>query len=175
MSYSGNRDFGRQATAMLATTVVVLLGLGVCTFIAAFLADDPKFPFLVCGGMVVLVILLSRILAPRRPKTLSEMEGALSSEAGSKWDDFDVDRVKARRPKVKSFGTNEPPTPEKIRELADGPHNWVPQGAGYLESAPPKDPKPRRDADPHHNPPAPGDSAILPLKAPAKPKRESDR
>ncbi|MFN0195517.1 MAG: hypothetical protein ACKVT0_02130 [Planctomycetaceae bacterium] len=175
MSYSGNRDFGRQATAMLATTVVVLLGLGVCTFIAAFLADDPKFPFLVCGGMVVLVILLSRILAPRRPKTLSEMGGTLSSEAGSKWDDFDVDRVKARRPKVKSFGTNEPPTPEKIRELADGPNNWVPQGAGYQESAVPKDPKPRRDADPHYNPPAAGDSAILPLKAPVKPKRDSDR
>ncbi|MEX1231254.1 MAG: hypothetical protein WEB58_13495 [Planctomycetaceae bacterium] len=146
MTYSGNRNYGRDATALLATTVVVLLGLGVCTFIVAFLADDPKFPMLVCGGMAVLVLLVARILGPRQRSPLRDSHGAIISTNDEKWEDVDFDRVKPRRKRTaKSFGTNEPPTPEQLRDLADGPHNWVPQGASYKDKPPLKKMTPHKE------------------------------
>ncbi|MDA0834410.1 MAG: hypothetical protein O2955_06195 [Planctomycetota bacterium] len=149
MTYSGNRNYGQEATALLATTVVVLLGIGVCTFIVAFLADDPKFPMFVCGGMAVLVILLARILGPKRRTPLRDSHGAIVSTNEEKWEDVDFDRVKPRRKRtVKSFGTNEPPTPQQLRELADGPHNWVPQGAGYKEKPPIRKMTPYKEGTP---------------------------
>ena len=152
MTYSGNRNYGQDATALLATTVVVLLGLGVCTFIVAFLADAPKFPMLVCGGMAVTVVLLAKLLGPRRRSPLRDSHGAIISTNDERWEDIDFDRVKPRRKRsTKSFGTNEPPTPEQLRDLADGPHNWVPQGAFYKDKPPLKKMTPSKEGVPPKN------------------------
>lgn len=152
MTYSGNRNYGQDATALLATTVVVLLGIGVCIFIVAFLADDPKMPMAICGGMAVLVILLARLLGPRRPRPLRDSHGMLLPTESDKWEDVDFDRVKPRlKRSVKTFGTNAPPTPEQVRELADGPNNWVPQGAAYKAKPPLRNMTPHREGSPEKN------------------------
>ncbi|RMG41972.1 MAG: hypothetical protein D6725_00520 [Planctomycetota bacterium] len=117
MSRFPDRDFGRSAVALLATTFVTLLGTGFCAAIALFFAEDPLYPLLGVAGTALGIAGLCWVLN-RNPRPLLR----------DVWDwvcnrneppPVTVYRVVRRdRPRhPNQFGTNQPPTAERIRML----------------------------------------------------------
>lgn len=136
---SEHKDGGREAVAWLATGAVCFLGIVFIGFVIVMFANEPTKPVLIVSGLSLgLAILL--FLLREKPKDTVEAEE-------EKW--FGLFRkpkaitryklTRRRKPKIVQFGTNEPPTAERIREIkevTDGMKNWVP-------------PK----TDPHHDEP----------------------
>lgn len=126
---SGNKDGGREAVAWLATGAVCFLGILFSGLIILMFANEPTKPVLIVSGLFLgLAILL--FLLREKPKELVETEE-------EKW--FGIFRkpkavtrykvTRHRKPKIVEFGTNAPPTAERIREIkevSDGMKNWVP-------------------------------------------------
>lgn len=126
---SGKRDGGREAVSWLATGIVCFLGVLFCGFTILAFANEPRKPILVMSGVFLgLAILL--FLLRDKPKTSND-------EEEEKW--FGLFRkpkavtryklTRHRQPKIVQFGTNEPPTVERIREIkevSDGMKNWAP-------------------------------------------------
>jgi hypothetical protein len=126
---SGNKDSGREAVAWLATGAVCFLGVLFIGVVILLFANEPGRPALIAAGLFLgLAILL--FLLREKPKNSIDDEEA-------KW--FGIFRkpkaiaryklTRRRKPKIVQFGTNEPPTAERIREIkevSDGMKNWTP-------------------------------------------------
>ena len=126
---SGKRDSGREAVAWLATAAVFFLGVLFCGFSILSFSNEPRKPILIMSGVFIglaIVLFLSR---DKPQKSIEEEE--------AKWFGLFrkpkvMTRYKLRRhkkPKIVQFGTNEPPTAERIREIkevTDGMKNWAP-------------------------------------------------
>ena len=135
---SGRRDSGGEAVSWLAIGVVSALGVVFCGSTILAFANQPGQPLLVlCGVFLGLAIML--YLLREKPK-VSDVDQE------SKW--FGLFRkpkmftqykpTRHRKPKIVEFGTNEPPSADRIREIKeanDGMKNWVPP-----------------ETDPHHDP-----------------------
>lgn len=129
MSGNKGKDSGGEAVAWLATGAVCFLGIVFIGFIILVFANEPTKPVLIVSGLFLgLAILL--FLLRENPK------GVVNAEE-EKW--FGIFRkpkaitryklTRHRKPKIVQFGTNEPPTAERIREIkevSDGMKNWVP-------------------------------------------------
>lgn len=126
---SGKRDSGREAVSWLATGAVCFLGVLFCGVILLTFANEPSKPILVMSGVfVALAIMLYGLREKPKDSIIEEEE---------KW--FGLFRkpkaitryklTRHRKPKIVQFGTNEPPTAERIREIkevSDGLKNWAP-------------------------------------------------
>ncbi len=126
---SGKRDSGREAVSWLATGAVCFLGVLFCGVILLTFAKEPSKPILVMSGVfVTLAIMLYGLREKPKDSIIEEEE---------KW--FGLFRkpkaitryklTRHRKPKIVQFGTNEPPTAERIREIkevSDGMKNWAP-------------------------------------------------
>ncbi len=127
---SGNKGKDSSAAvAWLATGAVCFLGIVFIGFIILVFANEPTKPVLIVSGLFLgLAILL--FLLRENPKDVVDAEE-------EKW--FGIFRkpkaitryklTRHRKPKIVQFGTNEPPTAERIREIkevSDGMKNWVP-------------------------------------------------
>ena len=129
MSGNKGKDSGSEAVAWLATGAVCFLGIVFIGFIILIFANEPTKPVLIVSGLFLgLAILL--FLLRENPKDTVDAEE-------EKW--FGIFRkpkamtryklTRHRKPKIVQFGTNEPPTAERIREIkevSDGMKNWVP-------------------------------------------------
>ncbi len=129
MSGNKGKDSGGEAVAWLATGAVCFLGIVFIGFIILVFANEPTKPVLIVSGLFLgLAILL--FLLRENPKDTVDAEE-------EKW--FGIFRkpkamtryklTRHRKPKIVQFGTNEPPTAERIREIkevSDGMKNWVP-------------------------------------------------
>lgn len=127
---SGRRnDGGREAVSWLATGVVCFLGILFCGFIVLMFARNPQTSILTMSSIFVGFAVLMWLLREKPPDVIGEEE--------SKWFGFfrkakptrSLKLHRRRQPKIVEFGTNEPPSAEKIREikeLTDGMKNWVP-------------------------------------------------
>jgi hypothetical protein len=129
MSGNSGKDNGSAAVAWLATGAVCFLGIVFIGFIILVFANEPTKPVLIVSGLFLgLAILL--FLLRDKPKDIVQDEE-------EKW--FGIFRkpkaitrykvTRHRKPKIVKFGTNEPPTAERIREIkevTDGMKNWTP-------------------------------------------------
>ncbi len=120
-----DKDSGRAATSWLATCYVFASGALFCSFISLAFSNEPVKPMLIVGGSFLLVFLLLGLL--RDKPTNSWLVDGYYWLLRRRPDEDAVSytpRVIKHRPR--EYGTNEPPTIEEIRDLADGPNNWVP-------------------------------------------------
>ena len=126
---SGKRDGGRDAVSWLATGAVCFLGVLFCGVILLTFANEPSKPILAMSGVFVALAIILFLLREKPKETIHEEE--------EKW--FGLFRkpkaitryklTRHRKPKIVQFGTNEPPTAERIREMrevSDGMKNWAP-------------------------------------------------
>lgn len=126
---SENRDGGREAVSWLATGAVFFLGILFCGFVILAFANEPTKPVLVISGVCLGLAIVLFVLREKPKETIAEEE--------RKW--FGLFRkpkaitsyklTRRRKPKIVQFGTNEPPSVERIREIkevTDGMKNWTP-------------------------------------------------
>lgn len=129
MSGNKGKDSGGEAVAWLATGAVCFLGIVFIGFIILVFANEPTKPVLIVSGLFLGLAILLFLLRENPKEAVTEEE--------EKW--FGIFRkpkaitryklTRHRKPKIVQFGTNEPPTAERIREIkevSDGMKNWVP-------------------------------------------------
>lgn len=126
---SGKQDGGREAVSWLATGAVCFLGILFCGVILLTFVKEPSKPILVMSGVLLAFAVMLYLLREKPKDSIQQQE--------EKW--FGLFRkpkvitryklTRHRKPKIVQFGTNEPPTVERIRELrevSDGMKNWSP-------------------------------------------------
>lgn len=126
---SGKRDGGREAVSWLATGAVFFLGVLFCGFLILAFANEPRKPILIMSGIFIGLAFVLFVLREKPKDAIAEEE--------TKW--FGLFRkpkaftryklTRHRKPKIVQFGTNEPPTVERLREIkevTDGMKNWAP-------------------------------------------------
>ncbi len=129
MSGNKGKDSGGEAVAWLATGAVCFLGIVFIGFIILVFANEPTKPVLIVSGLFLGLAILLFLLRENPKEAVNEEE--------EKW--FGIFRkpkavtryklTRHRKPKIVQFGTNAPPTAERIREIkevSDGMKNWVP-------------------------------------------------
>ena len=132
MSGNKGKDSGSAAVAWLATGAVCFLGILFIGFIILMFANEPTKPMIIVSGLFLgLAILL--FLLRENPKEIVDAEE-------EKW--FGIFRkpkaitryklARHRKPKIVQFGTNEPPTAERIRVIVTTSH----RAAGRSSAAP---------------------------------------
>jgi len=130
MPSKNHRDYGRSATALLATTYVLLVGLAVCLFVVFTNADRQISPQLaaMCVAGAVGLWFLSWILRDKRSNTSRLTNVAwLGRREEHVRDAAYKPRRRRRRSRTSDAPTpNRPPTVEQIRELSENVKTWVP-------------------------------------------------
>ena len=127
MRKNSNEDFGRQATALLASACVIVGGLLACVLIALAFNNRPAAPLTLCAVYLATILLLMW-LGRERPRS-GDASGTIlqfvprrrRKEAAVHYEPM---RRRQRRGNV--FGINEPPSVESVRGLSDGLRNWAP-------------------------------------------------
>ena len=139
MAYQRDPDAGRQAVAWLAVAFALTTGTAVCAFIILAFAEHPREPFLVLGGIVAGIILFLWGLSSPKEKNLSHNRLFFWLKAKENIDPAAAYQPKRRRRRGEKLGSNQPPTLESVREIAETHARWVPHG-----------PAPRRDRPDRH-------------------------
>lgn len=121
-----SKDLGRNATALMATAFVVLLGVGFCGFIVVAFADEPAVPLLICGVMVLTVLLFAWLLRDRPQHRVRERNFFWMSRKEVQMEPEYMPRRRHR--KSRRSVPNQPPTVERVRDLANNVNTWVPSG-----------------------------------------------
>ena len=128
MPSKNHKDFGRTATALLATTYVLLTGLAVCLFIVFTTADrqiSPSWAATCVAGAIGLWF-LCWMLRDRRTNASSLTNVAW---LGRREEPVPAAAYKPRRRRSRISDApagNRPPTVEQLRELSDNVKTWVP-------------------------------------------------
>lgn len=120
------KDLGRTAAALMATTFVVLLGVGFCGFIVLAFSEEPAVPLLVCALMVLTVVLFGWLLRDRPPHHVRERNFFWISRRRTEVEPEYIPR--RRHPRPRRRVPNQPPTVERVRDLANNVNTWVPTG-----------------------------------------------
>jgi hypothetical protein len=121
-------DSGRNAAALLASVLVIVGGLFACVMIALVFAQKPMVPLSACVlylSTVVLMLWLGR----ERPRSQGGVGASVFQFLRTRKHEDYVPHYKPRRRRGhvnQVFGTNDPPTAETVREIADTSRNWVP-------------------------------------------------
>ncbi len=130
------RDTGRRATAWMVTCFVLAGGATTCLVMSVTLWDDPKWPLAgVAAGAVLAGALVWSLRGTPDPDSPGRLRVWLLSRPSS------VATHRAYRPGRRldsppvETPANAPPSVERIRELADGPHNWRPSGSARSVSS----------------------------------------
>lgn len=132
MSASNGRDRGRYATALLATTYVIVAGLGICALIVVTSANEAEMVRLLvmCVGCAVGLWTLAWMLRDRRTNVSALSNVVWLAHRGKRRS------ATAYRPRTRCgprqavpIGSNSPPTVEQIRELSENVKTWVPSRA----------------------------------------------
>ena len=128
MRKNSNDDFGRQATALLASIFVIVGGLLSCASIAMVFADRPSIPLTLCGLYLITILLLLWV-GRERPRNAID-SGGVFQFLRRRRNDGDAalryEPMRRRRHRPSIIGINEPPSVESVRELGDGMRNWAP-------------------------------------------------
>ncbi len=124
-----NSDSGRKATAWLAVAFTLMAGVLVCSFIILSFAENPRQAFLVLGGILIGIVLMLWGMTGTRDRTehRSWLEFWRSTQEPP--DPADLYQPRRRgRSKGGTLGSNQPPTLESVREIAEMNARWVPHG-----------------------------------------------
>ncbi|MGE3314847.1 MAG: hypothetical protein AB7O26_06980 [Planctomycetaceae bacterium] len=142
MKARNGSDRGRYATALLATTYVLLSGLAVCSMIVLTSAGGMVAVrlLLTCIGTTLLLWVLAWILRDRRTSSsditnivwLAHRRKARAASLVYK------PRVRRDSPLSAPAGGNAPPTVEQLREISQNVNTWVPsrtRAARFVKAA----------------------------------------
>lgn len=128
MTIQRDPEAGRKATAWLAVAFTLTAGTGVCTFIILAFADDPRQAFLILGAILAgIILLLWGISSPADRQAGRDLLAFLRKTQPST-DPADLYQPRKRRLKGAKLGSNQPPTLETVREIAETHARWVPHG-----------------------------------------------
>ena len=119
---------GRTAAAWLAVAFTLTTGTAVCSFIILSFADDPRQGFLVLGGIIAGIILLLWGISAPKDKHQSRDLLRFWRKTQEPLDPAELYQPKKRRLKKSPLGSNQPPTLESVREIAEQNSRWVPHG-----------------------------------------------
>jgi hypothetical protein len=126
MAGFGTNESGRQAVAKLASVVVCILGGLACLVVAmAGRSSIEPWAVLVCIGMFLLPFALSAIGRVREEMKEQEIVVDPPRRAIADAEKFEFRRAE-EPPKIARYGTNQPPTVERIREIKEQYGTWVP-------------------------------------------------
>lgn len=119
-------DYGRESTAVLATTAVLALGLLGCLFTIAASVDDPFWPFIWCVAVFLLfAALLFMSLRARQDIQSGGLRAWFKGTQAPDLPDYSPRRVRTSRDG--SEGGNAPPDADEVRDLKESsPNTWVP-------------------------------------------------
>ncbi|MBM82629.1 MAG: hypothetical protein CMJ78_18860 [Planctomycetaceae bacterium] len=118
-----NRDTGRAAVSIFATAFVMTIGLMVCLSIILSAAQDPQVPLMVCCGIFVGTAVLLSLLR-LRPSENGEFWLFELFKNRTPFDRGDLEAGKKKKPKIKTYGTNEPPSADSVRKIKRQLSTW---------------------------------------------------
>ena len=127
-----NSDGGHDAVVILATGIVLVLGASFSALIVLFVAERATQALLVSSCVLsasLLLMFLLRSDSDNRSTDKDKRWFGLFSKRKEK-DHYKVRKGRSSKPPVEEFGTNVPPSAERIREmkkLSDGTRNWSPR------------------------------------------------
>lgn len=136
MSIQRDPDAGRKATAWLAVAFTLTAGAGTCTFIILAFADSPRQAFLVLGSILAGIILLLWGLSHSRDRQNARDLLAFFRKSQPSTDPADLYQPRKRRLKGVKVGSNQPPSVESVREIAETHARWVPHGSAPRRDRP---------------------------------------
>jgi hypothetical protein len=121
-----DRDHGRYAAGLFASTVVMTGGLGVCLSIAFLFASDTWIPWAAIGSGVAFLCLMIWLLteSPLRRAKDSNLYTAQKQQAAEYVESFRPRR--RRRQGHVEFGTNKPPSADDLRQIKEDSNVWYP-------------------------------------------------
>lgn len=128
MAFSRDPDIGKKAVAWLAVAFTLTTGTGVCSFIILAFAEDPKRAFAVLGGILAGILFLLWLISIPREKHVGRSRLLFWLKAQEAPDPAELYQPRRRRRKGAPLGSNQPPTLESIREIAQNHARWVPHG-----------------------------------------------
>lgn len=129
MAFQRDPDAGRHATAWLAVAFTLTTGAGVCAFIILAFSDSPRQAFLVLGAMLTGIFLLLWGMSHSRDRQDRRDLLAFFRKSQPSTDPADLYRPRKRKRKGTPLGSNEPPTLESVRKIAETNARWVPHGS----------------------------------------------
>lgn len=138
MAFQRDPDAGRKAVVWLAVAFTLTVGSAVCSFIILACADEPRQAFAVLGGVLALIVFLLWSISTPREKHATRSWLQFWRAANEQPDPAELYQPKRKRRKGVPLGSNQPPTLETVRELAERHARWVPHGP------PPKRDRPER-------------------------------
>lgn len=134
MAFQRDPNAGRQAVAWLAVAFTLTVGSAVCSFIILAFADNPRPAFAVLGGILAVIMVFLWSISTPKDKDASRTWLQFWRKAQEQPDPAELYQPRRRRRKGTALGSNQPPTLETVREIAETHARWVPHG-----------PPPRRD------------------------------
>lgn len=123
-----------SAVAILATSVVVCMGLASVTFIVLAYAEKPAETLAIVGGCTLAAWFMLWWLTRPKPEGLSQHAYLLDRrepKLPSNW------KVRKMRTSSTPDEKPAPPTAERVRELSGGVNTWVPSGRYKPRNEPP--------------------------------------
>ena len=124
-----DRSQGRNATALMASTFVLIGGLIVCVLISVGFSSDPKVPLTLVGVYLFLVVSLMWLSRERRLKKDPHAQAYFWQKQDERADSMPRYSAIQRRQQLRetrAMGGNQPPTADRVRSLRDGQSTWVP-------------------------------------------------
>lgn len=118
MRFKSENNSGSIAAAYFMLTTAIV-GLTIASSLAFHGTPEIGLYVLAIGGGLVVLSILLRL----KPDLPSQCLWLFSRGRGSFSDEYEPRLIKSV---PTTFGTNQPPTVEEIRELKDTPRNWVP-------------------------------------------------
>jgi hypothetical protein len=129
-----DKSRGKEATSLLAASVVFAFGLFVCVGIGFAFSDRPLVPISAIVGYLMLVIFGLWLSRERRLKNV-KLDVSLWRKQDELQDEMPryEQSHRDRRKQPPTLGSNQPPTAESIRELGTSVNTWVPSERNLRE------------------------------------------
>ncbi len=138
MAFQRDPLLGRNAVAWFAVTFTMTVGTVVCSFIILACADNPRQGFAVLGGVLALILVFLWSISNPKDKQPSRTWLQFWRSTQEPPDPAELYQPKRRRRKGTPLGSNQPPSLEAVKEIAERHARWVPHGP------PPKRDRPDR-------------------------------
>jgi len=128
MAFRRDPDAGRKAITWLAVSFTLTTGVLVCSFIILAFAENQPRGFLVLGAVMVGILFFLWTLSTSRERNASRSWLLFWRRTQEPPDPAELYQPRRRHRSKTKLGSNQPPSAEQVRELADRHARWVPHG-----------------------------------------------
>jgi len=112
----------RRSGPLLASTLVLFLGAIAAAVVTTASGKSPYFGLLIFAAFAAVVPICVIFLRVTPQRTLTSLYGWIQSRNTQPKTDYQLRTVRTTR----AYGTNRPPSVDDLKDLKDGPNNWVP-------------------------------------------------